>query len=223
MSKADKNQLAKYLIDKDKRNLIQIIENGFPTTNDVCFLKKHSFTQNRETCHKIYYALFIGSKHTEHNIQSVKEIQKIARAMRTNDNVRFVVVGTNWEIVKESNFENLGYVADFTDVLSRTDFAFLPMQSGGGTKLKTLRFIYSKIPLICTKYAVQGLGLKKEVHYIPLSVENPMLDFINILNRPSLDQDLARVAQNAISATRHLSWDTIVKKLNRIITNHISK
>jgi len=93
------------------------------------------------------------------------------------------------------------------------------MISGGGTKLKTLRFISSKIPLVCTKYAVQGLGFKDGVHFLPISVEHPEVDLIEIINRPYLNQNLEQVAQNAYSAIRHLSRDNIVRKLNDILTH----
>lgn len=221
VSETDKNQLSKYLKDQDKSDLIKIIENGLPTSYiENIFNKKHINTQERWKSHyKKYHALFIGSKNSVHNYQTVLEIWKIARDMRNQKNVKFIVVGSNWEKYKELNFEILGSFEDLSEVLIQADFAFLPMKSGGGTKLKTLRFISSKIPLICTKYAVQGLGFKEENHFLPISVKQPKKDFINILNRPNLNQDLKRVAQNAFLATRHLSWETIASKLVDIIAH----
>jgi glycosyltransferase involved in cell wall biosynthesis len=55
---------------------------------------------------------------------------------------------------------------DLGPIYSATDVALVPIQAGGGTKLKTLEAFAHGIPVISTDHGVRGFGATAGTHYL---------------------------------------------------------
>ena len=62
-------------------------------------------------------------------------------------------------------------VPDLSECYGRANIVLVPLQSGGGTKLKTLEAFARKRPVVSTPEGVRGLGAEAGIHYV--SAQSP--------------------------------------------------
>ncbi|MCA8941973.1 MAG: glycosyltransferase [Planctomycetes bacterium] len=67
--------------------------------------------------------------------------------------------------------EAVGFVDDLRDEYAACDAVYIPLRSGGGTRIKVLEAMAFGRPVVATETAVEGLDLERGRHY--LSCETP--------------------------------------------------
>jgi polysaccharide biosynthesis protein PslH len=60
----------------------------------------------------------------------------------------------------------LGFVEDLGPIFRNVRIAIVAERTGGGFKLKTLDYIFNRVPIAAIKGAIAGLPLTSEVHYL---------------------------------------------------------
>lgn len=111
-----------------------------------------------------------------------------------------------------------GFVPDVRPYCEAALIYICPIKDGGGTRLKILDALAMAKPLVATGLAVEGLGLREEVHY--LRAELPQ-DFVHQIDRierdPALRERLARAGRELVESC--YAWDVIGNKLQAAYEN----
>jgi glycosyltransferase involved in cell wall biosynthesis len=108
--------------------------------------------------------------------------------------------------------EVTGFVEDVRPHIEQAELYLCPIRIGGGTRLKVLDALAMGRPMIATGLAVEGLGLKNDVHYL-CAETGP--EFVNQILRLRADSALRRRLASAGRAfvAQHFSWQTIGERL----------
>ena len=98
--------------------------------------------------------------------------------LETNENIKFFFFGTSAPIVHDKNFFSLGQVNEIDPILSSMDLAIIPLNWGGGTKLKTLDYLANGLPIATTSEGITGLPLIMGTDYVKVDSLNQFHDCI---------------------------------------------
>jgi glycosyltransferase involved in cell wall biosynthesis len=135
-----------------------------------------------------------------------------------NNNRKATIIGRNppkelLGITKTSNVVAPGFVDDVRPYLDEARIYICPITNGGGTRLKILDALAMAKPLVATGFAVEGLDLVEEKHY--LRAETPR-EFAVQINRLEKDSDLCNRIANAGRkyVEDNYSWDIIGNKFD---------
>jgi glycosyltransferase involved in cell wall biosynthesis len=141
------------------------------------------------------------------------------RLVAADPSWKAVIVGQNpppevLAAVRAGTFEAPGFVDDVRPWFDAAAIYVCPIRTGGGTRLKILDALAMAKPLVATKFAVEGLGLTANEHY--LCAETPS-EFVAALERLAADPVLrAMLSRNARRiAVEQFSWDIIGERLDR--------
>jgi glycosyltransferase involved in cell wall biosynthesis len=101
-----------------------------------------------------------------------------------------------------------GYVADEQPYLARSAALVLPLRSGGGSRLKALIAMASGLPIVSTRFGMEGLDAEPDVHF--LTADSPT-DWVACLGRLLGDPALrARLAHNGrLLVEQRYDWSAI--------------
>jgi polysaccharide biosynthesis protein PslH len=107
-----------------------------------------------------------------------------------------------------------GFVDDVRPYLADAALYVCPIRQGGGTRLKVLDALAAGKALVATRFAVEGLGLEEERHY--LAAESPA-DYVAQIGRASRDPALRErlAAAGRAHVEQHFAWTVIGAKLAR--------
>jgi glycosyltransferase involved in cell wall biosynthesis len=123
----------------------------------------------------------------------------IERVLRALNGPRLFAVGADppaWLIEAGQHDDRIavsGYVADDRPYLARSTALILPMQTGGGSRLKALIALASGLPIVSTRVGMEGLDAEPERHF--LLAESPtewIVSLRRLLSDSNLRQCLAR-------------------------------
>jgi len=130
--------------------------------------------------------LFVGHLGYRPNIEAARRLVDLASMLRqTRPNATLVIAGRNpaAEILALSRPGFIDIRSDPDDVgalLHDADLAVVPLESGGGTRIKVLEAMAWGVPVVATARAVDGLGLAVGEHY--QAAETPE-EFIAAIDR----------------------------------------
>jgi polysaccharide biosynthesis protein PslH len=123
---------------------------------------------------------------------------------------RLTLCGTNMPAVLRSTADDrvdvVGRVPDIAPYLARAGCLPIPLQEGGGTRLKAVEAFASHLPVVSTAKGIEGLAVEAGRHYLPAETA---ADFAAALARLDGEPDLLA----AITAAAHdharsrYSWD----------------
>lgn len=162
--------------------------------------------------------LFHGSFFHPPNKDAFERIDKyIAPTFENvNEDVLFVIVGTDVPKFERSNIISLGFVEDLYTVLSMADIAIAPLTMGGGTKLKILDYMSAGLPTVTTKKGINVIDAKNGEH--ALIVEDVDEKFIGaieyLINNVDERKKIGSIARN--KAYEQYNWDKIGAKLIKL-------
>lgn len=142
--------------------------------------------------------LFVGKLDFRPNAQAMRWfVDNVLSAAR---DVRLFVVGAappRWLVETGQHDERVavtGYVADERPYLRRSAALVLPVQAGGGSRLKALVAMASGLPIVSTRCGMEGLDAEPETHYL---VAESAADWLASLRRVLSDAALrARLTLN---------------------------
>ncbi len=151
--------------------------------------------------------LFVGSFDYPPNREAAVEIFDVhaPELRRSIPELRFRLVGRDSTGVIASRaqavegVEMVGFVDDLREEYERAHAVYVPLRSGGGTRIKVLEaFAYGR-PVIATELAIEGLGLAEGTHYLSCETAGRGAD--------SIRQVLAGEASSLVDAGRRLVED----------------
>jgi glycosyltransferase involved in cell wall biosynthesis len=169
--------------------------------------------------------MFLGTLSWEPNIMAVKwfvnEVFPII--CKEFHDIKFFVVGKNPSnelIALSKNNPNViltGFVENLEEIYQRVRLNVIPIQFGGGIKVKTLNALYRRIPTVSTSLGIEGLSIqhKKEM----LIAETPQ-DFANACILLLKNKDLCNeLSNNAALLAKQYTWKNLLNRhLNEIKT-----
>lgn len=113
-----------------------------------------------------------------------------------------------------------GFVEDVRPYLALSTMVLVPLQEGGGTRLKILEAFASKIPVISTAKGAEGLNAKDGIH---LLIRNSKSEIVNGVDEILSDSTLSRtLTENAHQLVKdQYSWSAnsqvIAKNLKKLV------
>ncbi|MDQ3021780.1 MAG: glycosyltransferase family 4 protein [Bacteroidota bacterium] len=115
-----------------------------------------------------------------------------------------------------------GYVHDVRDYLANADAAVIPLQIGGGTRLKILEAMSMKIPVVSTVLGAEGLEVEDEKNILIAKNDE---DFAQKVIRIMKDKNLSNKLSNngKVLAVHRYNWDIIGEKLNKFLYSFVKK
>jgi glycosyltransferase involved in cell wall biosynthesis len=117
----------------------------------------------------------------------------------------------------DGNLVVTGFVRDTRPYLAAADFAVVPVQHGGGTKIKLLEALAAGLPTVAFPEAIEGLAVRDREHV--LVAEKRLDSLLETLQRlsgePALAASIGRQAREYV-CSRH-DWSRIGKTLERAL------
>ncbi|MCA1644903.1 MAG: glycosyltransferase family 4 protein [Chloroflexi bacterium] len=186
---------------------VQVVRNGIDTARfpfagtrsdqspDLLFLGKLDFRPNAESLawfmHNVFKPL----------VEEVPEVRLFA--VGASPPRWLVGIGQHHDRVAVT-----GYVADERPYLDRCAALILPIQAGGGSRLKALVALARGLPIVSTRVGMEGLEVEPNIHYLP--AESPA-DWVHTLKRLLGDAALRqRMAQaGRLLVEQHYDWSAI--------------
>jgi glycosyltransferase involved in cell wall biosynthesis len=112
-----------------------------------------------------------------------------------------------------------GAVKDLPSYIGATDIAVVPLQAGGGIRMKILEYFAAKIPVISTKKGAEGIDAKNGKEIIITEIS----DFPNQITKLIKSEELRkRMTKNAFEFVQNYDWKKICQKYIEIYKNTIN-
>lgn len=96
-----------------------------------------------------------------------------------------------------------------------------PIKSGGGSRTKFFEAMAGHLPIITTKYGMEGINIKNNVHAIISPYSKLAQTTIDILNNPKLRKTIGANASKLVQ--KEYSWAKSASQLNKIYQAIINK
>jgi len=101
-----------------------------------------------------------------------------------------------------------GYVTNERPYLERCAALIPPLRFGGGSRLKALIAMASRLPIISTRVGIQGLEAEADVHYLAAESPSAWVQAVSrLLGDTALRQRLARAGRRLVE--QQYDWSTI--------------
>lgn len=113
----------------------------------------------------------------------------------------------------------VGKVPDVQPEYHSHDALIVPIQEGGGTRLKVLEAMAARLPIISTAIGVDGLGLLDGVHYLRAEDgRQAAVQVARVLADPRLLDQISAAAAERLAG---LEWDTIGNLLLTVLEDAV--
>jgi glycosyltransferase involved in cell wall biosynthesis len=114
---------------------------------------------------------------------------------------------------QRTNVRVLGYVPRVEEYIQAADVCIAPLKQGSGTRLKILEYFAAEKPVIATRKAVEGMGVRNGVEALVFDEVDE--EFIDAL-RNSLNQVPLELCKNAGVMARLHDWSMVAAKISEI-------
>jgi glycosyltransferase involved in cell wall biosynthesis len=146
------------------------------------------------------YFVFLGDLGLPQNhlaiLKFVEEGAELLQADLPDYRVKIVGKDPPRELVeacaRTRNFEICGFVPNLDEVLSGARGMLAPLLYGGGVKIKCIEALRAGLPLIASQVAVEGLGLKPYVEFLPAESAQEMVALMRRLTDDVEQEQLAK-------------------------------
>lgn len=101
-----------------------------------------------------------------------------------------------------------GVVKDLPKYLKAADIAVAPIVSGGGMRIKILEYFASKVPVVATDFAVEGIPVKNGKHVLISDLKKMPKMVEKLINDKKLQE---KMAKNAYEIIKRWDWKKIMK------------
>jgi glycosyltransferase involved in cell wall biosynthesis len=206
------------------RKKIEIIPHGVDTD-----LFKYS-QNGRKSIRKKYkipeksmVITFLGKLDYIPNVTAIKLISELIypEIIKQHPNSLFLIIGQNYESIigyKKDNIIFTGYVPpkELANYLSASDIFIVPLDSGSGTRLKTLEAASCSLPIVSTLKGVEGQNF---VHgneiFLTKEIDRRFINYIlELIENEALRKRVGTSARKKIEA--QYSWKKIGEKFERV-------
>jgi len=138
---------------------------------------------------------------------------------KTSD-YHFAIAGRNSPSFQDrSDIDGLGFVEDLDTFLTAGDIAVVPLDKGGGTKLKMLDYICAGLPIVTTEKGAEGIDLLDgESALVFDSVDKAFVDgIVDLIEDQQCRDNLGSNARELAEST--YTWESIVPQIDSLYTS----
>jgi glycosyltransferase involved in cell wall biosynthesis len=122
-------------------------------------------------------------------------------------------------LTREADAGAVQLTTDLEDAghLFRDSVLLVPLDCGGGTRLKVLQAFAAGCPVVSTAKGMEGIAAEPGIHYLQAEGAQSYVDaFRRIVDQPTEDLNRRRNAWNLVRS--RYSWDAIVRPLGQALT-----
>jgi glycosyltransferase involved in cell wall biosynthesis len=155
-------------------------------------------------------ALFIGAPAPP----NFAALERVLAAARAREDVTFLIVGrVGGEPAREGNVVRTGELKDLRLAFDAADASLVPIDFGGGTKIKLIESMAAGLPVVAYEQSLGGLPLHHEEHLLvaPPDVAGLLAGLDRLLADRRLAGSLATAARKYVE--HHLDWDSIAERI----------
>jgi glycosyltransferase involved in cell wall biosynthesis len=166
--------------------------------------------------------LFLGKMDYRPNVDAVtwlaSEIWPVVRAALPR--ARLAIVGRDPTPVVQGlaavpGVKVIGAVPDERPWFERSDLLVVPMQMGGGVRLKVLQALAMGVPIVATGFGVSGVGARDGEHYLRGDTAPALAQrIVQALGDPDLRQRLALAGRALVCS--QFDWSIILPRLDQL-------
>ncbi|WP_158590127.1 glycosyltransferase family 4 protein [Amnibacterium setariae] len=178
--------------DKDalpRSSTVRVVPNGTTLLDlERSFLGEHESPR----------LLFLGSLGYSANIDALRRLSRAAQAS-TND-FRVTVAGSGPEsearelCARDPRFDFVGRVPDARAAMADHHALVAPHMQGGGSRIKVLEAMGTRVPVVATRVAAEGIGASPGVHYMEIEGDDWIERAIRSLRDPLLVGEMVNSA-----------------------------
>ncbi|MEO6693612.1 MAG: glycosyltransferase family 4 protein [Ignavibacteria bacterium] len=139
--------------------------------------------------------------------------------------IKFYIVGKEppqkvMDLQKIENVFVTGYVDDIREYLRNADAAVIPLQIGGGTRLKILEAMSMKIPVVSTHLGAEGLEVENRTNILLAGNDKEFAEHvIEVIRDKQLSTNLTDNAR--LLMEEKYDWQKIGNRLNDFINSFV--
>lgn len=189
---------------------VAVLPNGFSLDEGVSSATR----QRSDTIH----IGFIGTLQYKPNVDGVMwYIEHVwPRVLKVFPNVKLRLVGAETDKVTGNQVDGLGFVDDVDHEISQWALTIVPIQVGGGTRIKIAEAFCRRCPVVSTSLGAFGYDVTDQKE---LMLADTAEDFaaacIKLIQEPSLAKAMTERARSLYD--RGLSWQSLEPRLESII------
>jgi len=145
-------------------------------------------------------------------------IGRIAPGVRGRHKSEFVIAGNGVPRCElGGNVKCLGFVDEIHTLLKSSDIAIVPLQSGGGTRLKILDYFAVGLPVVTTRKGIEGIAAINQTHALIVDDTEEFIEALQyLIDHP---KERKRLGTNAFELVEsQYDWEIIGQRLNRLYT-----
>ncbi|MCW5769989.1 MAG: glycosyltransferase [Rhodospirillaceae bacterium] len=178
---------------------IRVVPNGIPRPDRL----PKDLAPLRQSADGTVHLAMIGHLGYGPNVAAARWfIQRVLPALRRHLDARLVLAGRapGPDIIAFAAASHVQLVPDperTEDVLQAADIAILPLRLGGGTRIKAIEAMAWGIPIVATRFAVEGLGLVDGVHFRAAETARDFVGAVTALARDPEERLRLRAAARA--------------------------
>jgi len=212
-SEKEKELISEYYNEAE----IKVIENGVDTEYFSPGVRENASPNIVFTAWFKYYPNVKAAIDFTNNI--FPEIKKVI------PEIKFYIVGKEppvsvKKLEKTEGVVVTGYVDDVRDYMKNADAAVIPLQIGGGTRLKILEAMSMEVPVVSTVLGAEGLSVKDgENILIAKSDEEFVSKVINVIKDKQLSEKLSANGRKLM--VEKYDWEISGKKLNEFLKSYV--
>jgi polysaccharide biosynthesis protein PslH len=143
-------------------------------------------------------------------------IGRIAPGVRGRHKSEFVIAGNGVPRCElGGNVKCLGFVDEIHTLLKSSDIAIVPLQSGGGTRLKILDYFAVGLPVVTTRKGIEGIAAINQTHALIVNDTEEFIEaLVYLVDHPN---ERKRLGANAFELVEsQYDWEIIGKRLNQL-------
>jgi len=124
----------------------------------------------------------------------------------------------NKPLPRTDNVTLTGYVEDIQALIASSSVSIVPIQVGGGTRLKILEAMALRTPVVSTSKGVEGIAVRNgEDILIGDSPQEFANAVVRLLNEPDLRGNLAENAHELVA--EHYNWPKVMPRFLNLVEN----
>jgi glycosyltransferase involved in cell wall biosynthesis len=193
---------------------VQLIPNGVDCSQFAQLPCGRNASQNK--------LLFLGTMSWGPNAEAASVLieQIFPEVKRQRPDAELWIVGRNppSQLLKHHEVNGVhvtGGVPDIVPYYKNADMLVVPLESGGGTRLKILEAFAAGLPVISTPIGVEGINAQCNVHLVITHREQFAKTILDMMNQPQLGQQLSINARKLVE--EQYDWKSIGKQAARNI------
>jgi glycosyltransferase involved in cell wall biosynthesis len=152
----------------------------------------------------VFVGYFAWRPNAHAALELAHEIMPRIRLQASSANLTLVGAAAPPELhaARGPTVEVTGQVPDVLPYLRRARVTVMPLRAGGGSRLKVLEALAAGIPLVATRFAVTGLGLRHGEHALLVIGDGDLSERLSAAGRRLVEQ--------------HYAWTVVARPLLRL-------